>query len=137
MDVEDLIRRTAQDPSDANLTTCRVTGVAVDWGTDGYFIQEFIFDGRRFSGMTGREKFLLEHSDVWMVTHSPSECLRDDACTIHNRSDHSMRSFPQYWRQDRGIIERICPHGVGHPDPDSPWSPDSFQWVHGCDGCCH
>lgn len=29
-------------------------------------------------------------------------------------------------------MERICPHGVGHPDPDDT-NPDT---VHGCDGCC-
>ena len=33
-------------------------------------------------------------------------------------------------------MERTCPHGVGHPDPDSPWAHDSHEWIHGCDGCC-
>lgn len=79
---------------------------------------------------------LLEHSDVHLTNvHSPQSCL-GEYCTIHNRSDHHMRLWPQHWRSDRGIIERICPHGVGHPDPDSPWFDDSYEWVHGCDGCC-
>jgi hypothetical protein len=43
-----------------------------------------------------------------------------------------MRRWPQNWRGDRYLIERICPHGVGHPDPDD-LNPDT---VHGCDGCC-
>jgi hypothetical protein len=30
-------------------------------------------------------------------------------------------------------MERICPHGVGHPDPDDVFATDT---VHGCDGCC-
>jgi hypothetical protein len=30
-------------------------------------------------------------------------------------------------------MERICDHGVGHPDPDE-FMAD--VWVHGCDGCC-
>ena len=34
---------------------------------------------------------------------------------------------------DRRIMERICPHGVGHPDPDDVLNQDR---VHGCDGCC-
>ena len=63
----------------------------------------------------------LEHTEtVLHNVHSPSACAGAN-CTIHNRSDHHMRSFPQHWRSDRGIMERICPHGVGHPDPDSPW----------------
>jgi hypothetical protein len=55
-----------------------------------------------------------------------------------------MRSFPQHWRDDRGIIERICPHGVGHPDPDAlPYldrvlgtQKAGTEMQHGCDGCC-
>jgi hypothetical protein len=64
---------------------------------------------------------------------------------IHNPSDHAMRGFPTHFRMPmpwdiKGPhTERICPHGVGHPDPD-----DYEYWlsrgqnygVHGCDGCC-
>lgn len=46
-----------------------------------------------------------------------------------------MRSFPQLWRTDRGVMERVCPHGVGHPDPDEVYR-DIDDFVHGCDGCC-
>lgn len=77
----------------------------------------------------------LEHTDTVLVCHDPKDC-EGRRCTLHNRSDHPMRDFPQHWREDRGIIERICTHGVGHPDPDSPWSPTSPGWIHGCDGCC-
>lgn len=76
----------------------------------------------------------LEHSTQLLFnTHDPSACS-GRPCTIHNRTDHHMRAFPQHWRYDRGLMERICPHGVGHPDPDSPPGTDM---VHGCDGCCH
>jgi hypothetical protein len=81
------------------------------------------------------EKYLMEHTDVTLVVHESDRCL-GERCTIHNKSDHSMRGFPQHWRGDRGIMERVCPHGIGHPDPDSPWTVDSYQWGHGCDGCC-
>lgn len=75
---------------------------------------------------------ILEHSNerVYNV-HSPEVCI-GGYCTIHNRSYHRMRNWPQHWRSDRGIMERICPHGVGHPDPDD----ISTNTVHGCDGCC-
>lgn len=57
-------------------------------------------------------------------------------CTIHNPSQHSMSGFPQHFRQDRGLMERTCPHGVGHPDPDDPQTHTRYGGVHGCDGCC-
>lgn len=61
-------------------------------------------------------------------------------CVVHNPSDHSMREFPLHWRFDRGIFERICPHGIGHPDPDQVdfWISIGQEGnaVHGCDGCC-
>lgn len=67
--------------------------------------------------------------------HSVSGCL-GRPCTIHHPSNHVMRDFPTHWREDRGIMERICPHGVGHPDPDMPYEGTDSVWVHGCDGCC-
>ncbi|WP_169807239.1 hypothetical protein [Herbidospora cretacea] len=55
-----------------------------------------------------------------------------------------MVSWRQGWRSDRGLMERLCRHGVGHPDPDDidrkrRARGDDFAWaeaVHGCDGCC-
>ncbi len=65
-------------------------------------------------------------------------------CVIHSPSAHSMRDFPTHWREDRGLMERICPHGIGHPDPDQlafiarTQGINEARWesVHGCDGCC-
>lgn len=71
--------------------------------------------------------------------HPPSWC-EGRPCVVHHPTDHSMRQFPTKWRSDRGIMERICPHGVGHPDPDDQWfhlaSGRFHEGVHGCDGCC-
>lgn len=79
---------------------------------------------------------LLEHSNQTLYNvHASDQCL-GEYCTIHNMSDHSMRSFPQYWREDRGFMERICPHGVGHPDPDEGRLYGKWDRQHGCDGCC-
>lgn len=81
----------------------------------------------------GFEHVRLENSDVWLWVHLPDRCVGEH-CTIHNRSDHHMRDMPQHWRGDRNIMERICSHGVGHPDPDEIAS----NTIHGCcsDGCC-
>ena len=58
-------------------------------------------------------------------------------CPIHNPSDHSMREFPTHWRDDKGIMERICEHGIGHPDPDDyNVRNNPILGIHGCDGCC-
>lgn len=44
-------------------------------------------------------------------------------------------------RKDRlsGIVELVCPHGVGHPSRKlttlkRPWR--EGEGIHGCDGCC-
>jgi hypothetical protein len=70
----------------------------------------------------------------------PSAACFGRSCTIHSPSDHSMRKFPLHWRDDRGIFERICVHGIGHPDPDQfeYWRimHQEYERVHGCDGCC-
>jgi len=68
--------------------------------------------------------------------HHESKCI-NDYCTIHNFSDHHMVDWPQNWRSDRGIMERVCVHGIGHPDPDDPKTKDPYEKVHGCDGCCN
>lgn len=72
--------------------------------------------------------------------HKESACA-GRACVIHNPSEHFMRSWPLLWRDDRGIFERTCVHGVGHPDPDQfhYWKEigTEYEASHGCDGCCH
>lgn len=71
--------------------------------------------------------------------HDPADCA-GRACWVHTPSDHPLKDAPVLFRYDRGIIERTCPHGVGHPDPDdlayrrSRGAEDTS--VHGCDGCC-
>lgn len=77
--------------------------------------------------------------------HGPEYCA-GDRCAIHGDPQHPMSEFPRLWRQDRGIVERICPHGIGHPDPGqydywaTVYADDamalSAQMMHGCDGCC-
>lgn len=95
--------------------------------------------------------------------HPLSACADQVVCVIHRPSEHHMRRWPLLWRSDRypGLFERICPHGVGHPDPDQfeHWAIAFARWrpplsadvvndhygpenpyagiaIHGCDGCC-
>ena len=85
----------------------------------------------------------LPHEKAYLkklVTHTPDKCQGRNCC-VHNPSDHHMRDWVMNYRQDKGVMERICPaHGVGHSDPD-----DLAYWVsidrpemgiHGCCGCC-
>lgn len=93
--------------------------------------------------MTNLEPTTLVGGQVLMA-HPANDCFDPNRCTIHNPSDHHMRAFPQHWRGDRGFMERICPHGVGHPDPDQMYHLENsrgmrvahYEGIHGCDGCC-
>ncbi|WPH58237.1 hypothetical protein SEA_ALONE_123 [Streptomyces phage Alone3] len=99
------------------------------------------------------EEKTLEHygelHDTWedctgrkFYVHKRTVDCDIDGCAIHNPSYHPLSDAKQLMREDRGfLIERICDHGIGHPDPDSA----SFMaksgyglgiWIHGCDGCC-
>jgi hypothetical protein len=77
-------------------------------------------------------------------THIESMDCHEHGCVIHNPTTHSMSEFPTLWRADRGLMERVCPHGVGHPDPDHmAWYERTYgkeaaatESIHGCDGCC-
>ena len=70
--------------------------------------------------------------------HSPDICA-GRRCCVHDPSDHHMRAWPVNWRADRHMMERVCPHGIAHPDPDDlayKLSQGIDSGVHGCDGCC-
>jgi hypothetical protein len=68
--------------------------------------------------------------------HKPSACAGQPCC-IHNPSAHPLRDAQLHWRADRRIMERICEHGIGHPDPDDRKTRSNWaEGVHGCDGCC-
>ena len=84
------------------------------------------------------EEFVTNAGDKLKV-HSRQDC-RGPVCPIHNPTPHHMREWPMIWRGDRQIFERICDHGIGHPDPDDQEAKLFIQGfmdgVHGCDGCC-
>lgn len=83
---------------------------------------------------------MMRDCTSYLRVHDPADC-EGRGCGIHNRpSDHPLKDAPMYWRTDRGILERICVHGVGHPDHDSAEYltsiGKSYENIHGCDGCC-
>jgi hypothetical protein len=97
---------------------------------------DYNWDNRMEEYITGTGQKVLVHDGTTCQGH----------CCIHNPSDHHMKDWPTNWRQDRGMMERMCSHGVGHPDPDDlafkrsvakKFKRSSYDdGVHGCDGCC-
>lgn len=75
--------------------------------------------------------------------HQPYLCV-GRPCVIHNPLDGPWSSWPTHWREDAGKMERICPHGVGHPVAEDwarlrqnlheEWKIQAHM-VHACDGC--
>lgn len=84
-----------------------------------------------------------EGEDFVLRTHRKDDCLGEHCC-IHNPSDHPLKDAPKNWRADRALMERVCAHGIGHPDPDDieykrlTGGEDYAvaESVHACDGCC-
>lgn len=92
--------------------------------------------------MTEREIWVGPNGSILEGVHPVAECA-SQACCLHRPSDHKMRDWPLHWRNDISLMERLCPHGIGHPDPDDLAyreliRPGSSQGrgIHGCDGCC-
>lgn len=61
-------------------------------------------------------------------------------CVLHRPTLHKLTGSPQVLRRDT-LIEDQCPHGVGHPNPDSAaflnWRDGTTtHLIHQCDGCC-
>ncbi len=71
-----------------------------------------------------------------LTVHRRTSC--SGVCPIHAVSDHPLANWPTNWNAPNGIMERECPHGQLHPDPDDftvrivgvAWHADD------CDGCC-
>lgn len=92
-----------------------------------------------------RDHFDRMHDGRGTIVHGPHQC-KGRPCPFHNPSMHPMALHPKLIRYDRVmLVERLCSHGIGHPDPDSlvwvnerrkelGWDRD--DGTHGCDGCC-
>ena len=75
-----------------------------------------------------------------LINIHPEAACAGRYCVIHNPSDHALRDATMIWRSDKGVMERLCEHGIGHDDPDDyayrrTIDPNATS-IHGCDGCC-
>lgn len=95
---------------------------------------------RAIVGNATDEVYGVNIGDVVLQNIHNAELCQGRNCIIHNPSDHHMRNWPLTWRGDKGVFERHCPHGTGHPDPDDAdylISHGREAWtIHGCDSCC-
>lgn len=88
--------------------------------------QTKLLDSEQFQFANGRARI-----------HTKGDCK--GPCPIHSPSEHHMREWKMVLRETL-LIERLCPHGVGHPDPDSlkflDPKGDKCLAIHGCCGHC-
>lgn len=89
--------------------------------------------------MSEREMWAMGNGTVLAGVHPAEGCTGN--CPLHNPSEHPLKDAPLHWRSDwGGFFERICQHGIGHPDPDGVAFRKSQgregNERHGCDRCC-
>jgi hypothetical protein len=74
---------------------------------------------------------------VILGVHSTSVCA-GQSCAIHQRTNHRMRHFPQFFDNQTQAMYRVCVHRNFHIDPDE--RPNVItQFYDGpgdCCGCC-
>jgi hypothetical protein len=90
-----------------------------------------------FGRCTDRWGFPL--GETLLTKVHPASACQGRHCVLHNPSDHHMREWPTLYRGDWGRMDRLCPHGIGHPDPDDvAWHRSQGREMggHTCDGCC-
>jgi hypothetical protein len=92
----------------------------------------------------------VDCNGLHVEVHARNDDCMQNGCCIHNPSDHPLRDAPMQWRVAGPFdikpshMERVCDHGVGHPDHDSLayleriGQHDLARHLarHGCDGCC-
>lgn len=86
------------------------------------------------------EPITLESGQV-LHAHAAKQCV-GEYCALHNPMPGPWDQWPRLWRQDRHLLERVCPHGVGHPAVEQlewwKFLNQEYMWIHGCCGCpCH
>lgn len=91
------------------------------------------------------DRYQLENvGTVITKVHAPSKCV-GRSCPVHNKSDHHMRSMPQYIQLSesfQAFMVRECTHHIFHIDPDEDdgylksIDIDGSVCTSKCDGCC-
>ena len=70
--------------------------------------------------LTDEHRLNFDRATSFRITrvHSVKDCS-GEYCIVHNPSPKAIAMGELNWRPDRGLFfERVCEHGVGHPDPD-------------------
>lgn len=72
--------------------------------------------------------------------HSQMACAYRH-CAIHGTASiHPLSMEPLIWDDDYQTVQRLCAHGIKHPDKDNVdyfEEIGGFPYVHNqCDGCC-
>ena len=111
------------------------------WGP--YITQEIALMALDLRGEWGERVYVTGHGQLLTQVHYENELCQSQGCCIHNPTD---AKFPSLWREDRALMERVCTHGVGHPDRDHIGfvlrtrgeEQAAVESVHGCCGgtCC-
>ena len=81
-------------------------------------------------------RYFITDTGQELIVHPELECS-GPPCPVHSPSERAKAIGKTHWRGDRAIMERVCEHGVGHPDPDDVRVRTvKSEGIHGCDGCC-
>jgi hypothetical protein len=85
------------------------------------------------------ENVTLQGTNRVLSIHNAKDC--SGWCAFHRPVPAVSNDWPMHWREDRGILERICPcHGIGHPDASQMLYMRSqgrgYENVHGCTTTC-
>ena len=69
----------------------------------------------RIVSAEGEVSFVSPSGDYRLANLHPeiADCF-NYGCLVHYPSYSPMSDFPYNWREDMRMMERICPHGVGH-----------------------
>lgn len=89
--------------------------------------------------MTATSELHELESGQLLRTHAATADCAQRFCTIHNPSAHPLHQAPRLWDPNISIVLRICPDGIGHPDPDDLRVRDSVDPMIECIcecGCC-
>lgn len=86
------------------------------------------------------ESFTTDTGQFMVNVHAANAECAQYGCVIHFPSAEGMALGKTHYNTVRQQMQRVCEHGVAHPDPDSQnWRErtlGSRDDIHICDGCC-
>lgn len=92
---------------------------------------DMLFSGEALEQAQPSESYTTGTGQVLHNIHGAGSCI--GFCVIHSPISGPWDKWPTHWREDRGIMERLCPHRIGHPALEDVLR--HGDGIHGCDGC--